>query len=388
MKQPAHPVKAVVKPPQTLSAQLALFEPNSLEALRISQVVREPLDMLIEKLSRHSLVDWKIYFWILSKISSLQHITPEEGFQYPRNDLEFCIPVSELHLADVPEKSSKKKFVSDSYNYTYFKKITKDIVARSIIQVDHMESLDPRTRQVGSLPIFTRCTYQDGVFTVNINQFIMPALLTLGKGFVQYKRESVFLLNAFYSVHLYIRLCRFLDKHHWRVSLTELRSLLKAETYDRYSNFKQRVLTPAVQEINDRTDIIVTVEEVFSGTGRRAVVGLEFKMHTKASRHPERVQARREISEITEFVTQQPISVRRQQAAQILARDYTFTAEQNAQILAQEAKLNEFIRLENLISSGLLAIRTTPTRYMATILFSTKKRSVAPPKSGIELDLG
>ena len=49
-------------------------------------------------------------------------------------------------------------------------------------------------------------------------------------------------------------------------SVDEIRKRLDAETYDRYADFKRKVLTPAIKEINRFSDdISISYEEIRNG---------------------------------------------------------------------------------------------------------------------------
>lgn len=52
---------------------------------------------------------------------------------------------------------------------------------------------------------------------------------------------------------------------------------------------------------------------------------------------------------------------------------YNFTESQKRTILSNEQFLNEFIRLDSMIAHGAVTVATTPTRYIASILFKDGK---------------
>ena len=64
------------------------------------------------------------------------------------------------------------------------------------------------------------------------------------------------------------------------------------------------------------------------------------------------------------------VELRRANVEAILRRSYTFSTAQQKAILADTTKLDKFIELDYKINNGLLKIKTTSTRYIASILFT------------------
>lgn len=177
-------------------------------------------------------------------------------------------------------------------------------------------------------------------------------------------------LGRDYSQILYVRLCRFLDLHQWRIKLSDLKEILEATSYERYSNFKQKVLAPCIEEINQRTDIYVECKEVRVG---RAVDALHFSIYLKQDKTNQQKQLRQEIdTDLRESIFTLNLPLRQANVQAILAKRYTFSAAQQKAILAEETKLDKFIELDYKIVNGLLKIKTTPTRYIASILFPVR----------------
>lgn len=366
------------------SAQMKLFEVESTQLLRLSSVVQEPLDLLLAK-NKHklSVIDRRVYWYILAKMGELQTANRDEPLAVPAENLVFFIPIRDLYLSksgigssnedlEAGRKTKQRGILTNKITYSNFEAIAAQLIEKSIITVDHMDIIDPTKRKVGALAIFPRVFYENGFLEVHVDRLIVPAMCTLGKGYAKFKRESAMSLGRDYSQILYVRLCRFLDKHQWRVKVSDLKEILEATSYDRYSNFKQKVLTPSLEEINQRTDIHVEYKEVRVG---RAIEVLHFMMSTRKDRenHQSQKQLRQEVdADLQEGILTLNVEIRRANVEAILHHKYTFTTAQQKAILTDTAKLDKFIELDYKINNHLLKIKTTSTRYIASIIFPVK----------------
>jgi plasmid replication initiation protein len=372
------------------SAQIKLFEIESTQLLRLASVVQEPLDLLLAK-NKHklSVIDRRVYWYILAKMGELQTANRDEPLPIPAENLVFSIPVRDLYLtkpdahytaedpADKP-KSKQRGILTNKLTYSNFEAIAQQLIEKSIIIVDHMNIVDPTKRKVGAIAIFPRVFYENGHLEVHVDRLIVPAMCTLGKGYAKFKREAAMSLGRDYSQILYVRLCRFVDIHQWRVSVADLKEILEATSYERYSNFKQKVLTPCMEEINKRTDIYVECKEVRVG---RAVDTLHFSIYLKQDKtnQQSQKQLRQEINtDLRESILSLNLPLRQANVQAILSKRYTFSGLQQKAILAEVTKLDKFIELDYKIINGLLKIKTNPTRYIASILFpiSTRDSSI------------
>ena len=362
-------------------AQIKLFEIESTQLLRLAAVVQEPLDLLLAK-NKHklSVIDRRVYWYILAKMGELQTANRDEPLPIPAENLVFSIPVRDLYLtkpnavpidedSTLKRKPKQRGILTNKLTYSNFEAIAQQLIEKSIITVDHMDIVDPTKRKVGAIAIFPRVFYENGYLEVHVDRLIVPAMCTLGKGYAKFKRESAMSLGRDYSQILYVRLCRFLDLHQWRVKVTDLKEILEATSYERYSNFKQKVLAPCIEEINQRTDIYVEYKEARIG---RAVSALHFSIHLKQDKtnQQNQKQLRQEIdTDLRESILTLNLPLRQANVEAILAKRYTFSVTQQKAILIEEAKLDKFIELDYKIINGLLKIKTTPTRYIAAILF-------------------
>lgn len=129
--------------------------------------------------------------------------------------------------------------------------------------------------------IFTGFKYfkREGRFEFRISPDAQPFLLELGVNgnFTRYRLGDVYQFKSASAWKLYELLKRWLSARSWEVEIEELRSLLGvAGKYPRWNNFKQRLIDPAIEEINETSDIKVDYTNIKRG---RSVVGIAFQIH-------------------------------------------------------------------------------------------------------------
>ena len=109
---------------------------------------------------------------------------------------------------------------------------------------------------------------KNGTVQIRLDNDMKPFLLELKEKFTQY--ELIYTLNfkSKYSIRLYelIKSRHFheMDEYKFIYSIEELRQLIGADdrkSYAQYTNFKARALVPAVNEINEMSDIDVEWDE-------------------------------------------------------------------------------------------------------------------------------
>ena len=88
---------------------------------------------------------------------------------------------------------------------------------------------------------------------------LRPYLLQLKENFTKYQLENVLSLSSFYAIRIY-ELCKQYETIKERtIEIKELKEILdiKAKSYNIYNRFKEKVLTIAEREINEKTDISI-----------------------------------------------------------------------------------------------------------------------------------
>jgi len=99
--------------------------------------------------------------------------------------------------------------------------------------------------------------------TVKFDELMAPYLLQIQNKFVQYKLVNVLPMKSQYSLRLYELIKSHETQGKWTVILDDLRKDLFVEnipTYADYRDFKKRILDPAIIEICNFTDLMVSFE--------------------------------------------------------------------------------------------------------------------------------
>ena len=122
-------------------------------------------------------------------------------------------------------------------------------------------------------------TEGEGTVELRFNHDIIPYLSELNRCFTSYKLANVVRMSSSYGARIYEILVQWKDLGKKEIPLEQLRKLLQLENqYLHMSNFKKRVLDPAVKDINKNSDLWVTWTQKKTG---RKVTGLIFQFGFK-----------------------------------------------------------------------------------------------------------
>ena len=136
-----------------------------------------------------------------------------------------------------------------------------------------------------------------GIVEIDLNKRMKPFLLELKKKYTEYELIYTLHFRSKYSIRLYelikSRHYHETEEYSFGYSVDELRQLMGAETYSQYKNFKMRALEPAVNEINESSDI--SVEWAESPPARRGVKVLAINFSVAPKSALERMQIRDKV---------------------------------------------------------------------------------------------
>lgn len=168
----------------------------------------------------------------------------------PRNGVPDVIQVSAREYAELFGLQLK-------HAYFQLKEATNHLYEQDIILKD--DDHTRRMRWVSSV------AYHDnqGFVTLDFSPRIKPYLSQLNGMFTSYQLANIARLKSPYSIRLYELLCQWRSKGERVIELSELRELLVLNTrYPRFADLKKRVILPAVEELNSKTDlqVIMTTE--------------------------------------------------------------------------------------------------------------------------------
>lgn len=239
---------------------------------RDSMVVKS--NDLIQK-SRFSLTvqQQRIILYLISKIS----YADEDFKEYEFNIKEFC------RVCGLDDGSGK--------HYAELKRQVKAIRDKSM-WIEVSDGVEVLMSWLDGAQI----NRNSGKIKVRLNDAMKPYLLQLRNNFTQYEIANILCMRSKYSIRLYelVKSIHFreLETYVKTFTLEELRSRLDAGTYPRFCNFNQRVLKPAVQEVNMYTDKEISYEPIKTGN---KVEAIELTIRTKNA--VDRLQTRIMIDE-------------------------------------------------------------------------------------------
>lgn len=121
-----------------------------------------------------------------------------------------------------------------------------------------------------------RCQYHpgEGRISVRFGWTVSHYLSGLFEQFTKVDLLTVRTLSSFHSVRLYELLSQFRSTGFRVINLVELRAALDlGDSYPLFADIKRRIIDPAVNEINEKTDFLVSWSAVKEG---KKVVSLRF----------------------------------------------------------------------------------------------------------------
>lgn len=155
----------------------------------------------------------------------------------------------------------------------------KKLIGKHVEIDEGIEGEDPAL-----FPWFQKIKYykKQGIVEFQFPNDLKPYLLQLKKqeGFTSYKLEYILQLGSPYSHRIYEISCKWRNAGVREFELEELKQIIGAvkKSYDNYGSFKQKVLNPSLKEINEKTDIDISFEEVKTG---RKVTSIIFFIKSK-----------------------------------------------------------------------------------------------------------
>lgn len=121
-----------------------------------------------------------------------------------------------------------------------------------------------------------------GTVELKLNDDLIPYLLELASNYTQYSFRNVLCMNSKHAIILYQLLKSYAYNRPGIIfSIDALKANLEATSYKQFSDFKKRVIIPAIRDINKYSDLEVSEEYIKSG---RAVTHVKFNI--KSLEHP------------------------------------------------------------------------------------------------------
>lgn len=126
-----------------------------------------------------------------------------------------------------------------------------------------------------------RTNKKSGIAHIQVDPDLAPYLFDLQHKFTQYQLYNILAMSSAYSIRLYELLKSYSYLKEKIIDLDDLKQLLSVEdvkSYNRFPDFRRKVLEIAQKEINELTDLCVDYETICKG---RKVVKIKFKINTK-----------------------------------------------------------------------------------------------------------
>ncbi len=167
----------------------------------------------------------------------------------------------------------------------FYKKIR--IMTRHIMQ-EVIEIEDPEAEKLVQFHWVDECEYKKGIITIKIADRLKPFLTELRGSFTRYELEEIIRLNSNYAIRIYETIRSYMDDNNLpyadrqttiSIPMDVLRRVTNTEKkFERYSNFKAKVIDVAVREINRCSKYHIIATPYKSG---RAIVGFEFLIESQ-----------------------------------------------------------------------------------------------------------
>jgi plasmid replication initiation protein len=120
---------------------------------------------------------------------------------------------------------------------------------------------------------------KSGEIRIKMHDLMKPFVLQLKKKFTQYELVFTLAMKSRYSIRLYEILKSYSNLYRIDFDLNVLKKMLSAEHYERFPDFKRKVLETALKEINELSDVTVTYE---IGKEGRRFAAINFYINVKA----------------------------------------------------------------------------------------------------------
>ncbi|MBS0044650.1 replication initiation protein [Shewanella sp. M16] len=122
---------------------------------------------------------------------------------------------------------------------------------------------EPNKRKFIYRSLFKQVSYEDGILTIVPNDLLMNEYLCLSQGHSQIYNDTFKALETDYAKRLYTALCRFkygqgklnpfsLEELHAFFGLLDEKGNLIKKTYARTNSFIERIISPAIREIESK----------------------------------------------------------------------------------------------------------------------------------------
>lgn len=123
--------------------------------------------------------------------------------------------------------------------------------------------------------LLSSALYDNGTIYFKFNDESKPFLLKLKSLFTSFSLNNILHLDSKYSLRIYQICCSSRFKKEIYYSLEDFKDILSLtqKSYNQFGNIKAKVITPALEEINSKTDITLEYTPIKQG---RKIIGIKF----------------------------------------------------------------------------------------------------------------
>ena len=142
---------------------------------------------------------------------------------------------------------------------------------------------------------------KSGIAHIKLDEDMVPYLFDLKQKFTQYQLYNVLGMKSAFSVRIYELMKSYSFRHIITFELDELKKLLMVEdvkSYNRFPDFRRKVLEKSQLEINELTDINIEFEPIKTG---RKVTSIKFIIEEKFKNSRKRIRTSNEKRRLQEI---------------------------------------------------------------------------------------
>jgi len=190
--------------------------------------------------------------------------------------LAFCLSNVKREFEEFNIIKVKSSELADTFNISVdsIYSLVKDLMIRI-----NSKPLELQTEKKDSIVFWFKSLdrYKDiGIFEFEFHPRLKPYLLQLRDNFTSYRIKDIYQFRAASTWHIYEVLRQYKNMKIKEFDINDFKSLIGvSDSYRRFSNLKDRLLDPALDDINSFSDINVSYKTLKTGlhvTGLRFVI--------------------------------------------------------------------------------------------------------------------
>lgn len=152
---------------------------------------------------------------------------------------------------------------SGANSYAYLKRTIQKLASRVMWLEDRETKIETTVRYIDRASI----KHGSGEITIKLDEMLAPYLLNLAGNYFQFSFHNILAMRSKYGICLYKLLKSYCFKYNRvRFNIEDLKITLDAANYKNFYLFKQKVIEPALKDINSFSDLVVNVR--YEKTGR------------------------------------------------------------------------------------------------------------------------